>query len=380
MPPGAAADVGQNAGASVGSARRERSVLPGLHCQGRALTLAMALWPAWRPGATNSRIRFSLFKDEMTRFTAKRLGTKPIIHPGLAQTIGTNINGPSAIRVPDWLKAPLGRYYLYFADHRGDHIRLAHSDRIAGPWQVHEPGALRLEDSGFPTRSSELDPPERLRESVATGDLRPHIASPDVHVDQARRQIVMHYHGLEIDCTQTTRRAVSGNGLEFRDPQPTGADFYARVFEWQGVTYAATLAGWLYRSPDSGQTFTGRTRLGDPATRHVAVFPFGDQLFLVFSRIGDAPERLLISRVLTTGSWRSWRLSDPRELLRAETPWEGAGQPVSPSHTGPADEPVNQLRDPHVLSEGNHLWLFYACAGESGLALAQLNRSGSDRE
>ena len=309
----------------------------------------------------------------MTRFKATRLGNRPIIHPGLARTIGTNINGPSAIRVPDWIKAPLGRYYLYFADHRGDHIRLAHSDEITGPWHVYEPGALRLEGSGFPTKSSEIDPPERFRRSVAIGDLRPHIASPDVHVDKARRQIVMHFHGLERDCTQTTRRIVSKDGLDFRDPLPTGADFYARVFEWHGVTYAAALAGWLYRSLDSGLSFPDRARLGDPSTRHVAVFSFRDELFLVFSRIGDAPERLLISRILTTGNWRDWRLSDPLELLRAEMPWEGAGEPVLPSRMGPADKRVNQLRDPFIFSEGGRLWLIYACAGESGLALAQLH-------
>ena len=309
----------------------------------------------------------------MTRFTAVRLGNRPIIHPGLARTIGTNINGPSAIRVPGWVKSPLGRYYLYFADHRGDHIRLAHADEITGPWQVHEPGALRLEGSGFPAQSSELDPPERFRMSVASGGLRPHIASPDVHVDDARRQIVMHYHGLEPDCTQTTRRAVSEDGLEFRDPQPTGADFYARVFEWHGVTYAAALAGWLYRSPDSGLSFPERARLGDSSTRHVAAFSFGDELFLAFSRIGDAPERILISRILATGNWRDWSLSDPLDLLRAETSWEGAGEPVSPSRTGPADRRVNQLRDPFVFKEDGRLLLFYACAGESCLALAQLH-------
>ena len=309
----------------------------------------------------------------MTRFKAMRLGNSPIIHPGLAQTIGTNINGPSAIRVPDWIEAPLGRYYLYFADHRGDHIRLAHANQITGPWQVHEPGTLRLEGSGFPTQLSELDPPRRFQESVATGDLRPHIASPDVHVDQVRQQIVMHFHGLERDCTQTTRRTVSKDGLDFRDPLPTGADFYARVFEWHGVTYAVALEGWLYRSLDSGLSFPDRARLGDPSTRHVAAFPFEDELFLVFSRIGDAPERLLISRILTTGNWRDWCLSDPLELLRAEMPWEGAGEPVLPSRMGPADKRVNQLRDPFIFCEGGRLWLFYACAGESGLALAQLH-------
>ncbi|NET62179.1 MAG: hypothetical protein F6K47_40550, partial [Symploca sp. SIO2E6] len=36
------------------------------------------------------------------------------------QTVrGSNINGPSLIRVPEWIENPLGRYYLYFAHHQG---------------------------------------------------------------------------------------------------------------------------------------------------------------------------------------------------------------------------------------------------------------------
>jgi hypothetical protein len=37
------------------------------------------------------------------------------------------------IRVPDWVENPLGAYYLYFAHHKGDHIRLAYARDPAGP-------------------------------------------------------------------------------------------------------------------------------------------------------------------------------------------------------------------------------------------------------
>ena len=30
---------------------------------------------------------------------------------------GSNICGPSVIRVPKWVKNPLGKYYMYFARH-----------------------------------------------------------------------------------------------------------------------------------------------------------------------------------------------------------------------------------------------------------------------
>jgi hypothetical protein len=39
----------------------------------------------------------------------RRFPTNPIIHPHLDDCMGDNINGPSLIRVPDWIEAPLGR-------------------------------------------------------------------------------------------------------------------------------------------------------------------------------------------------------------------------------------------------------------------------------
>ena len=63
--------------------------------------------------------------------------------------------GPSVVRVPDWVEAPLGLYYLYFADHEGDRIRLAYADTLAGPWALHAPGALQLAGSHFA-----VEPPE----------------------------------------------------------------------------------------------------------------------------------------------------------------------------------------------------------------------------
>ena len=55
-----------------------------------------------------------------------------------------NVNGPSLIKVPDWIPNPLGKYYLYFAHHAGGFIRLAYSDDLFGEWTVHEAGTLHL--------------------------------------------------------------------------------------------------------------------------------------------------------------------------------------------------------------------------------------------
>ena len=137
----------------------------------------------------------------------QRLLDRPIITPEPDPSIGVNIQGPSAIRVPDWIGGRLGEYYLYFADHKGSYIRLAYADRLTGPWTIHAPGSLRLEESCFLTEPPTVRPEQlaqheaRLKQSGVelSHDLlseitTPHIASPDAHVDPIGRRIVMYFH------------------------------------------------------------------------------------------------------------------------------------------------------------------------------------------
>lgn len=77
-------------------------------------------------------------------FEIERLGNGPIIAPDMDARVGTNINGTSLIRAPDWLANPLGRYYLYFAHHNGSYIRLAVADTVEGPWRTHEDGKFSI--------------------------------------------------------------------------------------------------------------------------------------------------------------------------------------------------------------------------------------------
>ncbi|MCZ6673618.1 MAG: hypothetical protein O7C75_11860, partial [Verrucomicrobia bacterium] len=74
-------------------------------------------------------------KDEDSKITVTRFASNPIITAESSLTLGDKINGPSVIRVPNWVKNPLGKYYLYFAHHKGKFIRLAYSDAIEGPWR-----------------------------------------------------------------------------------------------------------------------------------------------------------------------------------------------------------------------------------------------------
>ena len=124
-----------------------------------------------------------------------------------------NINGPSVIRVPNWVTHRFGKYYLYFAHHKGTSIRLAYADQITGPWRMHKKPVLSLEHSLFV--SKDLDP-ETRRDWVNGPDyLYALVASPDVHVDHQNKQIVMFFHGLMPDGDQQSRLSTSSNGLSF---------------------------------------------------------------------------------------------------------------------------------------------------------------------
>ena len=316
----------------------------------------------------------------------QRLLDRPIIDPSLHPSIGVNIQGPSLIRVPDWVAQPLGRYYLYFADHKGRHIRLGFADALTGPWRIHVPGSLRLAQTPFPTEPPEASPelvraalehaqasglrlPHGMREELTT----PHIASPDVHVDHERQRIVMIYHGLQAAGQQVSRAAVSADGVHFAPGEEVLGRTYMRLFRYRGRIYALAMPGQLYRCASMTSGFEEGPRLFNPNMRHAAVLVRGETLLVFWTQVGDAPERILLSTVDLRGDWTSWRDSDPpREVLRPTRPWEGANAPVAPSMRSVAPGHVNQLRDPAVYVEGDAVYLLYAAAGESGIAIARV--------
>ena len=284
-------------------------------------------------------------------WNVERLAENPIIHAGLDPSIGTNINGPSLIRTPDWLPKPFGRYYLYFADHGGQYIRLAFADDLRGPWAIYRPGTLRLDQTSG----------------------HGHVASPDVHVDEAARQIVMYFH-TPVPGAQRTFRAASADGLHFVAETADLGPSYFRVFRHEDAFYALAMAGRpsggiLLRSSDGRTPFEPGPRFL-PRQRHVAVQKLGDRLRIVFSRGEDCPEHLLVTDMDLSGPWHSWQPEEPRSLLLPETQYEGGRLPLEASRFGPAHGPVRQLRDPALFEEDGRTYLVYACAGESGLALA----------
>ena len=148
---------------------------------------------------------------------------------------------------------------------------------------------------------------------------------------------------------------------------------YFRVFRHAGLHYALGMPGVLYRSRDGLEKFERGPMLFGPDTRHMALLQRDDELLVFWTRVGDAPEHILCSRIALGRDWTAWRASEPFEVLRPEAPWEGADLPPAPSIRGAALEPLNQLRDPCIFEEEGAPYLLYSVAGESGIAIARLD-------
>ncbi len=318
------------------------------------------------------------------KIAVQRLADGPIIGPELDPSIGVNIQGPSLIRVPDWVEGRLGRYYLYFADHKGSYIRLAYADVLTGPWRIHQPGSLHLAQSGFLTQ-----PPSVTQEQLAHFEAlyknraaishdvlseitTPHIASPDMHIDAANRRILMYFHGLDGVGHQVSRLAISKDGINFSAlPEVIGRP-YMRIFQHAGMHYALAMPGLLSRSADGIGGFEPGPTLFNPNMRHAALLQIGDELLVFWTQVGDAPESILLSRIRLEGDWHGWTHSTPETILRPEFAWEGAHAPNLPSIRSTAYGVVNQLRDPAIYQEDGDTYLLYAVGGEAGIAIARL--------
>ena len=317
----------------------------------------------------------------------RRLEGNPIVPRNFGEVIGNNVQGPSLIRVPDWLPDPLGKYYLYFADHKGSYIRLAFADHLTGPWHVHGPGTLYLEESHFLTEPAVI--PEKVLDEVETGGwapgpvtgvpesmdsaTKPHIASPDVHVREDRGEIVMYYHGLEDFRFQRTRVATSKNGIDFMAREPLLATSYFRGFRHEGQWYGMSMPGIFLRSKDGISDFEASgVRLFPTTMRHCALLKGGDVLNVFWSRVGDRPEHILVTEVDIRGDWEDWSAGETVSVLRPEEDWEGADCPLVPSVRDAINVRVNQLRDPCIFEEDGRVYLLYSVAGEAGIAIAEV--------
>ncbi len=299
--------------------------------------------------------------------TCRRFATNPLLTVAQYPQLEGNINGPSVIAVPTWLPNPLGRYYMYFGHHQGTSIRLAYADALTGPWRLHEPGTLQLV------------------QTPCYG----HIASPDVHVNDAQQTIDMYYHGpllvreewMQDDLArqfpylqgQRTLLARSQDGLHFVSGDRNLGPSYWRYFHWCQVGYALAMPGLLYRRQGQARDrFSAGPLLFGPEYRHFAVDASPEGLTVYTTRVGDTPERILGTRIDTRALWTQWTRGPMMEVLRPEYNYEGCEEPRVPSVRGAIHTPAHQLRDPCILRDAERVYLFYAIAGEQGIAGAEL--------
>ncbi len=320
--------------------------------------------------------------------SATRLPQNPLITVDSSPTLGDNVNGPSIIRVPSWIPQPRGRYYGYFAHHKGQFIRLAYSDAIAGPWKIYEAGVVQVKDTAF--YRPQPDPPG------SPAELYTHVASPEIYVDEARHKLVMWFHGWWTDgqrwpldgpaarawvrehrYAQFTQVAESSDGIHFDIHAPITHTSYLRVFPYDGMYYGMARLGLLLRSADPLKAFeVGPNPFRDGPysgrVRHVALLRRDRRLFVFFSGIGDAPERILLSTIDLTGDWRQWKASAPTEILRPQAPYECPQIRAAPSEPGEIYGKAQQLRDPAIFEENGKTFLFYSICGEQGLGAAEI--------
>jgi hypothetical protein len=330
---------------------------------------------------------------------------------------GENINGPSVIRLPDWIHSdnranPDAKYYLYFAHHAGEYIRMAWTSEIEGPWHLYQVGSdVTVGNRGV------LDLGDN-KIYLDNGITIPnnHLASPDAYVDHESQQIILYFHsgsstyvnGVKISG-QKSYVATSADGLHFynRIESVILGPSYFRVFKYNNNLYALTNDGTPYRAldaespwtPPSGFDFANNLWQKHPdnlfqrditddgiskaalRVRHTAVRQVGDELHIFYSRRGDSPERIQMSMIdLSVGDWEQWDSTyPPVELLHANPGWEAGEFPHEPSEAGNAPENVNQLRDPYVFEDHDgSLNLFYTGCGEDAIGIAALTYNTTD--
>jgi len=304
----------------------------------------------------------------------ERFKENPIITPYLMGNLEENINNPSLVRVPGWVKSKLGCYYLYFSHHEGTHLRLAYADDLRGPWKIYTPGVLSCDS--LPWQPD-------------------HIASPDVLIDEDHKKFFMYFHTptapmiksdhpdyykLGLSIPQRTFLALSADGLNFTlDSENELAQFYLRVWRWKGYWYGlARAAVPLYRSKD-GRAFE---EIPGPFNvypeefqhiRHVAVMHNEDILTVFYTRLYDAPESIFMVRLTMTDNWEHWKIVEkPSLVLAPETGYEGVHLPLVPSQLGSTRGFENALRDPYIFRENGRLYLLYCVLAERGIAIAEM--------
>jgi hypothetical protein len=370
-------------------------------------------------------------------FRLKRLnGGEPLVHiDGNAEYGITdrseidNIQGPSVVRLPEWLPDhrkvdPDAVYYMYFAHHHGRFIRMAWAEKIEGPWTLYNVKGRAIGDRGV-LDIGDHDVPIGNGLAIA-GSRRPHIASPEVAIDDANRRFVLFFHvgRVTLDATMLEGQiglvATSADGLNFNSVNNPGHGIapvvigprYAHPFRYNGKQYAIAGLGAIFQAPNLEAPFSppdgwdfakplwrqvpaldlhrAVMQHVDPSTRlrmrHCDIVERKegerDVLWLFYTLKGRyevdgeiAPEQVLFSKLYPNPENSNyWDLSWPPErVLWARRGWECGGSAPVVAKGSQAPEAANQLRDPNVFEDADgRMYLFYTGCGEDGIGVAAI--------
>ena len=250
--------------------------------------------------------------------------------------------------MPDWVENPLGKYYLYFAHHKGSYIKMAYADSQGGDWKMYDGGILPLDKSGLVTKVGKKSDLETLRkyntwsESIALIEIgkaaqksfekrkkingkgsaptTPHLANPEVIINEKTKKFHLYIHGVVEGSLQKSKVALSKDGINF-DAQPEIISLpYLIVFPFRGEFYGMAMPGFLYRSKNGILDFEVRKRwLFDTNVRYSGLHLKGNDLYIFYTQFGDQPEQILYTRMdMTSTDWNDWNVEPARALLQPE--------------------------------------------------------------
>jgi len=107
--------------------------------------------------------------------------------------------------------------------------------------------------------------------------------------------------------------------------------------------------------------------------RHSEVHLQDNHLHILFTRMGDQPERIFHCYANIAGNWMGWQTTPAQTILKPECHWEGRNLPPSNSIMGGLDHMEQGLRDPCIfVDRDGQIYLLYVGGGEAAIGLARL--------
>lgn len=305
-------------------------------------------------------------------------------------------NGPMPVKTRAWMNDILldGRegpneFILYYSSHNSGGSEssidvLGTPSVVEGPWRPIQP---------LNNRSV-----IQLPSNTSCSSLH----SPSIVVDDEERSMFMyiHGHGCKGVSAQPTLVFRSTDGVKWTRTTD-GLYLFRDLFYLTPLTSRRHEDGYFYaaaktqESPEGSAILCRSTSMAGPfergpilgrGLRHLHVHLVQDRhLFIFFTLIGDAPERILLGTVdmmTDDDDWMKWKLLPGPTILEPRFDYERGNARTTPSAAGGANGPRVELRDPRFIADddtdGLSGLLFYTVQGEQALASAYLSINVTD--